>query len=180
MELVVAIGAPAFKIAVGDALSAVRLRLRPRHDAPRSATLRARQTAAVDSRQGCRSERAGLGDRPGCAHRPSRRKGQASNCSQNGVDAPILRHQRDGLVGRRKSSRISQASIISAPGDLIFTGTPAGVGPGHARRSAGRRDRGRRRAERVDRTDAHERRLCTSPLRSASSAAPRWTASTSR
>ena len=101
MELVVAIGAPAFKIAAAEALERrVRLRLRPRHDAARPAAFRARQAAALDARQGCRGKRAGLGDR--AAPRASAIPPKARiELRQNGQARQDLRPRRHGVVGSR-------------------------------------------------------------------------------
>ena len=128
VELVVALGAPAFKIAEGGrARRRLRLRRRPRHDAARPATLRARQAAAVDARQGRRGERAGLGHRPGRAHRPSRQEAR-SRCARTA----LVKQNAD--IGELVWSVPEIIAHLSGfyhlgAGDLIFTGTPAGVGP---------------------------------------------------
>ena len=99
-ELVIALGAPAFKIAAaGRARGRVRLCLRPRHDAPRSATLGTREAAALDARQGRRRQRADLADHAGFPHRPSRPRGHQAQPERDA--ATDLRHQPDGLVGAR-------------------------------------------------------------------------------
>ena len=156
----------------------LRLRLRPRHDAARPAIVRTRQAAAVDARQGRRGERAGLGDRARSRASAIPPRG-ASRCARTARRAS--RPTSASWSGRSpKSSRISPASIILAPGDLIFTGTPAGRRPGRSRRPAGRRDRRRRRTDCDDRSARVSAAAPDAQGDRRHLAAPRWTASTSR
>ena len=81
----------------------------------------------MDPGQGRRGERAGLANRAGRAHRPPRDTG-ASSSLQNGV----VRQSAD--IGAMVWSVAEIVAHLSGyyhlgPGDLIFTGTPAGVGP---------------------------------------------------
>jgi fumarylpyruvate hydrolase len=126
-ELVVAIGAPAFRIAVGDALGAVfgyacGLDM-TRRDLQQSERAKQRPwTLGKDVEGGA----------PCSAIAPVSRIGHPA-------EAAIMLHQ-NGVT--RQSSNISQLvwsvpEILAhlsgfyhlGPGDLIFTGTPAGVGP---------------------------------------------------
>ena len=123
-ELGVVIGERSRRVPAEDALSTCRrLRLRQRRDRARPPVRR----RPVDAREVARHV---LPGRP--AHlRPREIAGPAGAAhplrAQRRGDAGLL-DRRDGLRRRRARSRSCSQAVTLEPGDLIATGTPAGVG----------------------------------------------------
>ena len=112
----------------GRARRGLRLRLRPRHDAARPATC----PSAPNSGRG-RSARTSRPSAPVSAIAPASRIGHPAKGRDHA--APERRAAADRPTSASWSGRCPRSSRISpgfyhlGPGDLIFTGTPAGVGP---------------------------------------------------
>ena len=127
IELVVAIGKRGVKLARrARERPRLRLRGRPRHDAPRPAERHAREEAAVGHRQ---VVRAGRADR-----RRSIRSRTIGHPSKGAIrlDVNGARRQQGDLADMiwdvpHTLAFLSQYYEL-LPGDLVFTGTPAGVG----------------------------------------------------
>ena len=152
MELVVAIGAPAFKIAAADALNAVY-----GYACGLDMTRRDLQL----------SERAK--QRPWTLGKDVEASAPVSTIAR----AAAIGHPARGAITLRQNGEIRQSADLSqmvwsvpeiiahlsgfyhlGPGDLIFTGTPAGVGPVAPGDHAGGRHRRRRRTHGHDRREA--------------------------
>ena len=127
IELVVAIGKGGRDIKAGDALGAhLGLRRRPGHDAPRPAERDARSRAGrgASARPSTRRRRSGL-----CA-----RSSETGELNSGAITLEVNgAAQAEGRpVGadleRERDDRAPVAAWTLQPGDLIFTGTPAGVG----------------------------------------------------
>ena len=147
VEMIVALAArrPRYR-GRSRARARVRLRRRTRSDAPRPAGDRESQEPAVGFGEGVRSVRAGLGAAPRATTSRHPRAARLT-LSVNGT----LRQRADiADMIFTVPEIIHELSKLweLAPGDLIFTGTPAGVAALAARRSLSRRARRHRRARR--------------------------------
>ena len=127
IELVVAIGGRGVKARAGArARRRLRLRGRPRHDAPRSAERHAREEAPVGYRQVVR-QAAPIAPIHPVATSGHRRRGAIW------LDVNGARRQTGDLADMiwdvpHTLAFLSQYYEL-LPGDLVFTGTPSGVGP---------------------------------------------------
>ncbi len=128
MELVVAIGTAGFRVSEAEgARPRLRLRLRPRHDPPRSSVGGERKAAAV-------GHRARTSNSQRCSARSRRRPRLATSIVGGSSSASTARRAspptcRSSSTASPRSSRTCRRYYHLQPGDLIYTGTPEGVGP---------------------------------------------------
>ena len=158
IELVVAIGKARRQASPPSSANDAGLRLcgRPRHDAPRPAERHAREEAAVGHRQVVRAGGADRADpsawpTTGILSRGAIRLDVNGSARQTGDLADMIWDVPHTLAF------LSQYYEL-LPGDLVFTGTPAGVGAGGRRRPARRQHR--RPDAAVDRHRAAARLTC--------------------